>query len=57
MEASDMGEVGDVARHIVRERQHEIVNGRLDGRFWFAAVMRQANDIVRRRKAWERRTS
>lgn len=52
-----MGEVGDVARHIVRERQHEIVNGRLDGRFWFAAVMRQANDIVRRRKAWERRTS
>lgn len=48
--ASDLPELEDEGREILRRREGEIVGSTLDGQHWFAALLLQARDIMRRRR-------
>jgi len=47
---SELREIEQVGREVLRHRESEIRDGQLDGCHWFIAITRQAHDIVLRRK-------
>lgn len=47
--AGDLREVRSAAREVLRVRQDEIVNERLDGKHWLISVLQEASDVVWRR--------
>lgn len=53
---SDMDEIRATSLELLETRAKDIdENGELNGRFWFIALVNEANAIVLRRKAWRAR--
>ena len=56
--AGDLDEVEAEGREILERRKDEVVDGLLDGKHWFYALLEQARAVVRRRRTIaERRSS
>lgn len=55
VKASDLPALEAESHAVLKECADEIVEGRIDGRPWFAVVMGRAETRLRRRRAWRAR--
>lgn len=57
LSSAELPAIESEARRLLPYRTKEIdEHGKLNGEHWFIAVVREATGIVRRRKAWARRS-
>lgn len=55
--ACEIAEVEETAAQLLPHRTGRIHDGRIDGVHWFVSLLREAQSINRRRRAWRLRKS